>query len=371
MTDREQLDKPQSTKANKLMEFARNPNVLAIRGLQVALIDAAIALDNAETGSANARSVGGTPDYSNKEKSAAFEWLRGLATREDIQADTQRLAGIALEEWHALATTPAATERQQVDAEHRICQHGRDAFADDCGMCELAGTNWAAPSAESSSATVCPAAKAMPDSPGFMTCCDQMRAGSRTDCTRSPCLALSASGRPMTLRECMEAEEPGTPESAATGAIAAERVGDDPVSAPTTSPTSARTIYQAPSGFKLLPQDPTDAMIRALEGYYAKWQGIIGTSDTERKADCWSALHAYRAMYEAAPITESADTPSAKPRREFEEKPVAWLVERPKGTGKQAIIERELVLSPLTDDTFMDEGDVAWPLFRPVDIGQS
>lgn len=33
--------------------------------------------------------------------------------------------------------------RQQVDAEHRICEHGRDAFADDCGMCDRAGTNYA------------------------------------------------------------------------------------------------------------------------------------------------------------------------------------------------------------------------------------
>lgn len=38
--------------------------------------------------------------------------------------------------------------RQEVDAEHRICEHGRDAFADDCGMCDAAGTNWAAPANE-------------------------------------------------------------------------------------------------------------------------------------------------------------------------------------------------------------------------------
>lgn len=51
-------------------------------------------------------------------------------------------------------------------------------------------------------------------------------------------------------------------------------------------------------------------------------------------------------------------------RGELEEKPVAWLIERPKGTGKQQTIEYELVLSPLTDDTFMDEGDEAWPLYK-------
>ncbi len=38
-----------------------------------------------------------------------------------------------------------ALPRQQVDKEHRICEHGRDAWADDCGMCDGAGTNWAMP----------------------------------------------------------------------------------------------------------------------------------------------------------------------------------------------------------------------------------
>jgi hypothetical protein len=33
--------------------------------------------------------------------------------------------------------------RQPVDSTHRICEHGRDAYADDCGMCDAAGTNWA------------------------------------------------------------------------------------------------------------------------------------------------------------------------------------------------------------------------------------
>lgn len=35
------------------------------------------------------------------------------------------------------------TERQQVDAGHQLCEHGRNAFIDDCGMCDRAGTNWA------------------------------------------------------------------------------------------------------------------------------------------------------------------------------------------------------------------------------------
>jgi hypothetical protein len=35
--------------------------------------------------------------------------------------------------------------RQEVDKNHQICEHGRNAFVDDCGMCELAGTNWAKP----------------------------------------------------------------------------------------------------------------------------------------------------------------------------------------------------------------------------------
>ena len=52
---------------------------------------------------------------------------------------------------HAAGKVPVGTklyakkvkQRQQVDAEHRICEHGRDAFADDCGMCDRAGTNYA------------------------------------------------------------------------------------------------------------------------------------------------------------------------------------------------------------------------------------
>lgn len=53
-------------------------------------------------------------------------------------------------EYFASAVSETApSTRQKVDAEHRICQHGRDAFADDCGMCELAGTSWAATTLES------------------------------------------------------------------------------------------------------------------------------------------------------------------------------------------------------------------------------
>lgn len=60
--------------------------------------------------------------------------------------------------------------------------------------------------------------------------------------------------------------------------------------------------------------------------------------------------------------THQRSAPSA--RGELEEKPVARLIERPRGTGKQQRIEYEVVLSPLTDDTFMDEGDEAWPLYK-------
>lgn len=42
-----------------------------------------------------------------------------------------------------LYAPPEVKPRQQVDSEHRICEHGRDAFADDCGMCDRAGTNYA------------------------------------------------------------------------------------------------------------------------------------------------------------------------------------------------------------------------------------
>ena len=39
--------------------------------------------------------------------------------------------------------------------------------------------------------------------------------------------------------------------------------------------------------------------------------------------------------------------------------PVAWLILRPQKDGS---IYREVVLSPLTDDHCMDDGDEAWPL---------
>lgn len=42
-------------------------------------------------------------------------------------------------------------------------------------------------------------------------------------------------------------------------------------------------------------------MIEAIEAYFYKWQKIVGGSNTKVKADCWSALQVYRAMYEAAP----------------------------------------------------------------------
>ena len=41
------------------------------------------------------------------------------------------------------------------------------------------------------------------------------------------------------------------------------------------------------------------------------------------------------------------------------DEPVAWLIVH-YGPGKA---EKEVVLSPLTDDHYMGEGDEAWPLF--------
>jgi len=63
---------------------------------------------------------------------AAQDMLRRAQERGELSPDEARLSAT----------------RQKVDADHRICEHGRDAFADDCGMCELAGTDWAAPSHE-------------------------------------------------------------------------------------------------------------------------------------------------------------------------------------------------------------------------------
>jgi hypothetical protein len=74
-----------------------------------------------------------------------------------------------------------------------------------------------------------------------------------------------------------------------------------------------RTVYQSHDGFKLLPRDPTDAMLRAIEAYFHKWDDIVGTAEDDQvKSDCWSALQVYFAMYDAAPITESA-TEERKP----------------------------------------------------------
>lgn len=47
----------------------------------------------------------------------------------------------------------------------------------------------------------------------------------------------------------------------------------------------------------------------------------------------------------------------------YSEKPVAWLIVRHSGAGGASAKHLEVVLSPLTDDTYMDEGDEAWPLY--------
>jgi len=41
-------------------------------------------------------------------------------------------------------------------------------------------------------------------------------------------------------------------------------------------------------------------------------------------------------------------------------KPAAWLILRPKKDGS---IEQEVVLTPLTDEHNIGEGDEAWPLY--------
>lgn len=61
-----------------------------------------------------------------------------------------------------------------------------------------------------------------------------------------------------------------------------------------------RALSPAPEGWVMVPLDPTPAMIEALEAYYRKWQNIVSSSDDYVKAQCWSALHAYRAMLSAA-----------------------------------------------------------------------
>lgn len=53
--------------------------------------------------------------------------------------------------------------------------------------------------------------------------------------------------------------------------------------------------------------------------------------------------------------------------REFEEKPIGWLVFNYSGTGKEQVTNHHFVLGNLTDATFMDEGDEAWPLYRRSD----
>jgi hypothetical protein len=48
--------------------------------------------------------------------------------------------------------------------------------------------------------------------------------------------------------------------------------------------------------------DWTPQMMQAVEDYYAKWQRIQGIHDPDRvKADSWSAMHAARAAFAAAP----------------------------------------------------------------------
>lgn len=73
----------------------------------------------------------------------------------------------------------------------------------------------------------------------------------------------------------------------------------------------------------------------------------------------------YRGQYHDARLEVAALQESAKARSEtkYSEKPVAWLIVRHSGAGGASAKHLEVVLSPLTDDTYMDEGDEAWPLY--------
>lgn len=93
---------------------------------------------------------------------------------------------------------------------------------------------------------------------------------------------------------------------------------------------------------------------------------IVEAGKWKYRTDSQGLMEAGRLMEEAAQAIVSVASATLR----FEEKPRAWLIERPTGTGKQATMEYEVVLSPLTDDTFMDEGDRAWPLFRRADGGK-
>jgi hypothetical protein len=51
---------------------------------------------------------------------------------------------------------------------------------------------------------------------------------------------------------------------------------------------------------KQLPREPTEAMVRAIEAHYEKWQRILGYTDAQVKAQCWDALQTYYRMWDAA-----------------------------------------------------------------------
>jgi hypothetical protein len=59
--------------------------------------------------------------------------------------------------YKAMIASAPPSQPQQVNAEHLICEHGRDAFADDCGMCDRARTNNAMPERADCCKKVCQA----------------------------------------------------------------------------------------------------------------------------------------------------------------------------------------------------------------------
>lgn len=57
-----------------------------------------------------------------------------------------------IERYFSSIESKAPAARQEVDKDHQICEHGRNAYNDDCGMCELAGTDWAISESKESAA---------------------------------------------------------------------------------------------------------------------------------------------------------------------------------------------------------------------------
>jgi hypothetical protein len=71
---------------------------------------------------------------------AELEHLKLLMRAKDLGLTHQYEKRIAAE---SRLASRESSERQKVSKDSPICEHGRNAWADDCGMCELAGTDYA------------------------------------------------------------------------------------------------------------------------------------------------------------------------------------------------------------------------------------